>query len=249
MRKWRWISPVAALVLWQLLASLGVLGNTPTPLEVARGMWDLLTEGLPSGHYLHRHLLSSLERVFFGFAAAVVVGVPLGVAMGYSRLFESVADPLVELLRPVPPLAWLPLAVIWFGIGMASSTFLIFLGAFFPIALNTVLGVRSVDSRYVEAARTLGARGRTVLGRVLLPGSLPSIFTGLRIGMGIAWMTLIAAEIVAAGDGYGLGYMIMTGRDLARYDCIIAGIAVIGVVGFLADRLIRVAEKRLLRWR
>lgn len=249
MRKWRWASPVIALGLWQLLAGLGALGHTPTPVAVVRGTWQLITVGLPHGYYLQWHLLASLERVAIGFAIAAVIAVPLGILMGYSRVFESIVDPIVGVLRPVPPLAWLPLAVIWFGIGLASSTFLIFLGAFFPVALNTVLGVRSVDPRLVEAARTLGARDHMVLTRVLVPGSLPSIFTGMRIGMGIAWMTLVAAEIVAASNGYGLGYMIMTGRDVARYDYVVAGIVVIGIVGFLIDWLIRFAEKRLLRWR
>jgi len=155
----------------------------------------------------------------------------------------------VEAIRPIPPLAWAPLALIWFGLGLASAAFIVFLGAFFPILLNTVSGVKSVDPHLVEAARTLGARKRTILGRVLVPGSMPSIIIGMRIGMGIAWMTLIAAELIGVKNGYGLGYMIMTARDLARYDLLVAGMVVIGVVGFLIDWLIRLGEKRLLRWR
>jgi NitT/TauT family transport system permease protein len=187
--------------------------------------------------------------VFTGFAIALVIAVPLGILMGYSEVFKTVVDPLVEVIRPVPPLAWLPLAVIWFGIGLGSAAFIIFLGAFFPIALNTVAGVKSVDPHLVEAARTLGARDRTILGRVLVPGSMPSIITGVRIGMGIAWMTLIAAELVGVKNGYGLGYMIMAARDIARNDLLVAGIVVIGLFGFLIDWLIRLGEKRLLRWR
>ncbi|MBU4194218.1 MAG: ABC transporter permease, partial [Actinobacteria bacterium] len=161
---------------------------------------------------------------------------------------DTVMDPLVEVVRPVPPLAWLPLAVIWFGIGIFSAAFMIFLGAFFPILLNTITGVKSVDPYLVEAARTLGARRRAILLRVLTPGAMPSIITGVRIGIGIGWMTLVAAEMTGVKSGYGLGYMILTARDVARYDIVVAGMVVIGVVGFLMDRLVKYAEKRLLGW-
>ena len=137
----------------------------------------------------------------------------------------------------------------WFGIGLLSAAFLIFLGSFFPILLNTVTGVKSVDPYLVEAARTLGAGRRTILARVLAPGAMPSIITGLRIGIGIGWMTVIAAEMTGVKSGYGLGYMIMTARDVADYSYVVAGMVVIGLVGFLMDRLVKLLEKRLLRWR
>jgi ABC-type nitrate/sulfonate/bicarbonate transport system permease component len=173
----------------------------------------------------------------------------MGVLMGWSKHLDAVMDPLVEAVRPVPPLAWLPFAVLWFGIGLASSSFIIFLGVFFPVLLNTVAGVKSVDPRLPEAARTLGASETTILGRVLVPGASPSIITGIRIGMGIGWMTLVAAEMTGIKSGYGLGYMILTARDYARYDIVASGIAVIGLLGFGIDSCIRLAEKRLLRWR
>lgn len=250
MRKWKVVSPLAALALWQVLAMTGALGKaTPSPWDVVKGLYDLIATGLPPGYHLQGHVAASLLRVFTGFGIALVIAVPLGILMGWSRWFEAVVDPLVEVIRPVPPLAWLPLALVWFGLGLGSSAFIIALGAFFPIVLNTVLGVKGVDSHLVEAARTLGARERTVLWRVLVPASTPSIITGVRIGMGIAWMTLVAAELIGVKNGYGLGYMIMTARDLARFDLLVAGILVIGVIGFLVDWLIRVIEKRLLRWR
>jgi len=247
-RKWKYISPLVALGLWQLLAMVGVLGRTPSPVDVAEGFYDLIVTGLPPGYYLQWHLLASLERVLVGFAFALVLAVPLGILMGWSRGFDTVMDPLVEVVRPVPPLAWLPLAVIWFGIGIFSAAFMIFLGAFFPILLNTITGVKSVDPYLVEAARTLGARRRAILLRVLTPGAMPSIITGVRIGIGIGWMTLVAAEMTGVKSGYGLGYMILTARDIARYDIVVAGMVVIGVVGFLMDRLVKYAEKRLLGW-
>lgn len=249
MRKWRFISPCVALVLWQLFAGLGLLGSTPSPASVVVGMYELAVTGLPPGYGLLGHTLASLQRVLVGFGAAFLLAVPLGILMGWSPVFETVVDPLVELVRPVPPLAWLPLAVTWFGIGLLSAGFLIFLGSFFPILLNTVTGVKSVDPCLVEAARTLGAGRRTILARVLAPGAMPSIITGLRIGIGIGWMTVIAAEMTGVKSGYGLGYMIMTARDIANYSYVVAGMVVIGLVGFLMDRLVRLLEKRLLRWR
>jgi len=249
LRKWKIISPLVALGLWWLLAGLGWLGHTPTPLAVIKGFGHLVATGLPPGYHLQGHVAASLVRVFTGFAIALVIGVPLGIFIGYSKKLEAAVDPLVELIRPIPPLAWLPLAIIWFGIGLASQAYIIALGAFFPIVLNTVSGVKSVDPRLIEAARTLGAGPRTVLARVLVPGAMPSIFTGVRIGMGIAWMSLIAAELVSVQNGYGLGYMIMTARDLARYDLLVAGMVVIGILGYLFDWLIRLLEKRTLSWR
>ncbi len=250
MKKWKVISPLVVLALWQLLAGLGWLGRgTPTPVEAARGLYQLTVTGFPPGYRLPGHVLASLARVLLGFGAAALVAVPLGILMGWSRRFDAVVDPLVEAVRPVPPLAWLPLAITWFGIGYVSAAFLIFLGALFPILLNTVSGVRSVEPHLVEAARTLGAGGRTILARVLAPAALPSVTTGLRIGMGIAWMTVIAAELTGVKSGYGLGYLIMSARDVARMDYVVAGIVVIGVIGFLLDRLIKYAEKKALRWR
>lgn len=249
MKKWVIISPLVALVIWQVLVSAGLLGHTPSPVSVVRGIYQLSVTGLPPGFRLMGHILASLGRVLLGFAFAVTLAIPLGILMGWSSVFNTIVDPLVEVIRPIPPLAWLPLAVLWFGIGYLSAAFLIFLGVFFPVVLNTVSGVRSVEPHLVEAARTLGAKEKTVLARVLVPGALPSVFTGVRIGLGIGWMTLVAAELTAVKSGYGLGYMIMTARDVARYDYVVAGIVVIGFLGFLMDRLIKLAEKRALRWR
>lgn len=250
MKKWKLVSPLAAVAVWQVLTVTGALGRaTPSPWDVLKGLYDLAATGLPPGYHLQGHIASSMLRVFAGFGVALAIAVPLGVLMGWSRWFEAVVEPLVEVIRPVPPLAWLPLALVWFGLGLGSAAFIIALGAFFPVLLNTVLGVKGVDGRLVEAARTLGAREGTILRKVLVPGSIPSIIAGVRIGMGIAWMTLVAAELIGVKNGYGLGYMIMTARDLARFDLLVAGILAIGVIGFLVDWSIRVLEKRLLRWR
>ena len=249
-RWWKLASPVAVILLWQVLSSTGALPeHTPSPTKVVAGLWELTTKGLPPGYRLPGHLFASLERVLLGFAIAALVALPLGLLVGYSKRMEVIVDPLVEALRPVPPLAWLPLAVLWFGIGLFSSSFLIFLGCFFPILLSTISGVKSVEGTLVDAARTLGAKSRSIVWRVMLPGAMPSAVTGLRIGMGIGWMTLVAAEMTGVKSGYGLGYLVLTTRDLARYDLLLADIVVIGLVGFLLDRVIKVAERRLLKWR
>ncbi len=184
-----------------------------------------------------------------GPAAALAAGIPLGLLMGRSWRLRLLVNPFVEILRPIPPLAWVPLAILWLGIGDGSAVFLIFLGAFFPILLNTVAGVLSIDRGVIEAALILGASRRDLFLKVLAPGALPATITGVRIAVGVGWMTLVAAEFTGVKSGYGLGYMIMTARDIQRADLIVAGMFVIGLIGFAMDALIRAAERRLLHWR
>jgi ABC-type nitrate/sulfonate/bicarbonate transport system permease component len=156
--------------------------------------------------------------------------------------------PLFELIRPIPPLAWIPIAILWFGIGIKSAAFIIFLGAFFPILLNTISGVLTIPTILIEAARTLHAKKKDIFVKVLLPGAVPSIFVGMRIGIGIGWMTLVAAEFTGVKEGYGLGYMIMTARDIQRPDEILAGMLIIGVIGLLIDIGLRATESKTIKW-
>ncbi len=251
MKPSRYALPVALLLLWQALSGLGIIPAhlLPSPLAIADGLWDLITIGMPPGYRLGSHLLYSLIRVGWGFLLAAALGIPLGLLLGFSPRLREMVTPVVELVRPVPPLAWIPIAILWFGIGMRSAAFIIFLGAFFPILLNTVGGVTSVSKLLREAALTLGAGRREMLLKVLLPGALPQVFTGLRIGVGIGWMTLVAAEFTGVKSGYGLGYMIMTARDIQRADEIIAGMVVIGLTGLVIDAGLRGLESRLLPWR
>jgi ABC-type nitrate/sulfonate/bicarbonate transport system permease component len=239
------------IIIWQGIAYTGIVPQykLPSPTAVVTAFWELAVTGMPPGHTLPYHLLMSLYRVALGFFAAVAVGVPLGILMGWSRRLQYLVSPFVEMVRPVPPLAWIPISILWFGIGVKSAAFIIFLGAFFPILLNTMAGVQSIPKLLLEAARTLGADQRNLLTKVLLPGALPSIFVGLRIGLGIGWMTLVAAEFTGVKSGYGLGYMIMTARDIQRSDEIIAGMVVIGLTGLVIDALIRKAESKLLPWK
>ena len=250
--KWeRFFPPLISIVVWQGLSSLGWIPfyKLPSPLQVLNGLRELAFSGMPPGHLLHKHLLYSLIRVGSGFALAVILAIPLGLFMGWSRRWQGLIRPLIEMVRPIPPLAWIPIAILWFGIGLKSAAFIIFLGAFFPILLNTVSGVVSINPTLIEAARTLRARGTDIFLKVLLPGSVPSIFVGLRIGIGIGWMTLVAAEFTGVREGYGLGYMIMTARDIQRPDEIIAGMLVIGVMGLLIDWALRKLEARMIPWK
>ena len=242
---------VAVVALWQLLSSSSLFVHQliPSPWETVLSIKALSLTGLPQGYRLITHIEESLYRVLYGFSLALMVAIPLGIIMGWSKVLRELVTPLVEILRPIPPLAWIPLAIFWFGIGLKSAVFIIFLGAFFPILLSTVSGVLSVDTLLIEAARTLGARRRDIYVKILIPGATPAIYTGARIGMGIAWMTLIAAEFTGVKSGYGLGYMIMVARDIQRPDHIVAGMIIIGVIGYTLDICLRGIEHTLLRWR
>lgn len=251
MKKERFFIPLLLILIWQGLSSLQVIPSykLPSPIEIILGFKDLLIIGVPPGNLLHNHMLYSLYRVALGYAIAALLAIPLGLLMGWSPKFLRMIRPLFELVRPIPPLAWIPIAILWFGIGIKSAAFIIFLGAFFPILLNTISGVLSIHPILIEAARTLHAREKDIFLKVLLPGAVPSIFVGMRIGIGIGWMTLVAAEFTGVKEGYGLGYMIMTARDIQRPDEILAGMLVIGVIGLLIDIGLRAMESRMIRWR
>jgi len=252
MKYLKYVIPLTLIVIWQLLSLFEFIPRyrIPSPVEIGIGFKDLIVIGVPRGHRLHKHILYSLYRVGLGYFMAVVFAVPLGILMGWSKRFREIIDPIIEVLRPIPPLAWIPIAILWFGIGVQSAAFIIFIGAFFPIMLNTVSGVISINPRLIEVSLTLGARDRDVLLKVLTPGATPSIFTGMRIGSGIDWMTLVAAEFTGVKQGYGLGYMIMTARDIQRPDQIIAGMLIIGIIGWFIypesranDRLVLIGTK------
>jgi len=250
MRLDRYLMPVLLLVVWQVLSSLHIIPTykLPSPLEIIGGLIDLVRQGMPPGHRLYTHLVHSLYRVAVGFILAAGLGVPIGLIMGWSKRLNRLVSPLIEMVRPVPPLAWIPIAILWFGIGIKSAAFIIFLGAVFPIILNTIDGVVSVRPVLIEAARTLAATNKDILLKVMVPGALPSIFVGLRIGLGIGWMTLVAAEFTGVKSGYGLGYMIMTARDIQRPDEIMAGMIVIGVTGLLINFGLTRLQAVLVPW-
>ena len=212
----------------------------PPPQAIVTAAWELMRTG-----DLFRHLRDSLTREIVAFLWALSA-VPLGIAMGWWKRVEAQVDPIVEMLRPVPPLAWIPLSILWFGVGDTQNEFIIFLGCFFPILVNTVAGVKGIEPNLVRAARCLGADERQTLWRVVLRAALPQIITGIRVGLGVGWMALVAAELVGASSG--LGFLINDARTVLRTDYVIVGMATIGIVGLLIDRVIRGVSRRFLPW-
>ncbi|PLY46723.1 taurine transporter subunit [Lelliottia sp. F153] len=195
---------------------------------------------------LWQHLAASLGRILVALLAAVIVGIPVGIAMGLSPTVRGILDPLIELYRPVPPLAYLPLMVIWFGIGETSKILLIYLAIFAPVVMSALAGVKSAQQVRIRAAQSLGASRAQVLWFVILPGALPEILTGLRIGLGVGWSTLVAAELIAATRG--LGFMVQSAGEFLATDVVLAGIAVIAVIAFSLELGLRALQRRLTPW-
>jgi NitT/TauT family transport system permease protein len=241
--------PLAVLVLWHLATFGRKYSLVPPPSEVALELYDLAFGGIYDDAYsqtLHVHLLASMSRVYGGFALALAAALPLGLMIGRIPIVRQLLDPTFQLLRPIPVTAWLPLAMIMFGLGPRSAFFLVFLGAFYPILINTIFGVRSVDPRLFEAASMLGCQGSAQFFKVVLPASLPAIFTGLRLGLGFAWVVIVVGEMT--GVPTGLGAIIMEARQLSRTEIVICGMVVIGVAGFITDRLVLLLGRWMLRW-
>ena len=236
--------PLAALVIvWEIasLSSASLALMLPPPTEVVSAAVQLIRDGT-----LQADTFASLRRVFVALGVAAAIGLPLGLLMGMSKRVSWFFEPIVDFFRPIPPIAWIPLSILWLGISEAQNEFIIFLAAFFPILLNSVQGVRQVDVQLVRAAKTLGASPLSIALTVLVPGALPSIFVGFRVGIGIAWMALVAGEMVAASSG--LGFLIMQGRQLFRPDFIIVGMVAIGIIGLGLDFAVRLARKWIMRW-
>jgi taurine transport system permease protein len=220
----------------------------PLFLPRPEAIWGAFQQSLAGdidGHTLYGHFAASVARVFAAFALAVAVAVPVGLSMGVSRVARGFFDPPIEFYRPLPPLAYLPLMVIWFGIGETSKIILLFLAIFAPVALAARAGVRSVSQEQIQAARSMGASPWQVVLHVIAPGALPEILVGLRIGMGVGWTTLVAAEMVAADAG--LGKMVFNAANFLRTDVVMLGTIVIGIVAF--EMLMRWVEKRAAPWK
>jgi len=241
--------PLFLVVLWHAAVVTSGTRLVPTPYMVGVMMYDFAFGGVYDDAFsktILTHLLASMQRVYGGFFLAAAIGIPLGLAIGKIMVFRQLLDPTLSILRPIPVTAWLPLSMVFFGLGPRSAVFLVFLGAFYPILLNTVFGVRSVDPRLFEAAQMLGCAGARMFRQVVLPAALPSIFTGLRLGHGFAWILIVVGEMT--GVPTGLGSVIMDGRTLSRPDLVITGMIVIGVAGFLCDQLILAINNHVLRW-
>ena len=256
--KWRWplsrqltlsVATLAVLLaVWWAVAALQLISPLflPPPGQVLQ---KFITIAGPQGFMdatLWQHLAASLTRIVIALLAAVLIGVPVGIAMGLNSTVRGILDPLIELYRPVPPLAYLPLMVIWFGIGETSKILLIYLAIFAPVAMSALAGVKSAQQVRIRAARSLGASRAQVLWLVILPGALPEILTGLRIGLGVGWSTLVAAELIAATRG--LGFMVQSAGEFLATDVVLAGIAVIAIIAFLLELGLRALQRRLTPW-
>jgi ABC-type nitrate/sulfonate/bicarbonate transport system permease component len=245
-RSRRVASLLAFFALWQIVAAY-ILPATrpqaatllPPPSSVVRAFVDLLENGR-----IEADISASLMRLVIGFGVAAFAGVLAGSAMGWWPLVGRLFNPLVDFLRPIPPMAWIPIGLLWFGIGDAQNIFIIFLGAFYPIVVNTYVGVRDVDRNLIWAAQTLGGSRTQILWEIVLPAAFPIVLTGLRIGLGIGWMALVAAELVGASSG--LAYLIEDSRNLLFTERVLLGMALIGILGFVMDQLMRALQRKLI---
>ncbi len=225
------------LASWHICVRLSGSDLFPTPIEVLRGLIELIQRGL-----LAKYIVASLFRVIWGFTLAVLIGVPFGLVLGwYGRAFEAF-NPMIQIFRPISPIAWIPLAILWFGVTDAAPVFLIFLASVFPITVSSIAAVQNMQPVYLRAAQNFGLSRGELFRQVILRASLPQIITGIRIALGVAWLVVVAAEMIAVNSG--LGYLIIDARNAGkRYDLVVAGMVMIGLIGLVLDLLVRQLEK------
>ncbi len=234
---------VLLLAAWYVAIHRQATHLLPDPIQVGSGFLDLIQRGL-----LVKHVVASLFRVSWGFLLATLIAIPAGLVIGWYRRAEMALNPLVQILRPVSPLAWIPLSILWFGVGDLAAVFLIFLASLLPLTLTAINAVESAPRVYIDAGRNFGLNSTELLYRVLFPAVLPRLMIGLRITLGIAWLVVVAAEMIAVNSG--LGFLIVDARNAGnRYDLVVAGMLTIGVIGLILDNGMRSLEKvRSLRW-
>jgi NitT/TauT family transport system permease protein len=234
---------VIAVLFWEAAARLGlpIIGKIPAPSSVIASLNTLIRDT-----YYWESWLVSFKRVFLGFVVAQIVGIPLGLFMGIRRHFRDLTFPIIEVMRPIPPLAWVPTAVIFWPTPEMSMTFVTFLGAFFTMVLNILGGVRNIDIRYIRAAQSLGSTNRDIFRRIVLPATLPSLFTGMTVGMGITWEVVVAAEMIASRSG--LGFLTWKSYVAGDFPAIVIGMISIGVAGYISSSLIRYIGSRFTPW-
>jgi NitT/TauT family transport system permease protein len=232
------------VALWWATVVLTKSAIFPTPWQVVTGTLELAEDGT-----LWEHIGASLFRVGAGFGLAVLFAIPLGLWMGWVRGAFVTLNPVFQILRPISPIAWIPIAILWFGVGNASPIYLIFIASVFPMIVQTTVGVHTIEKRFLRAAENFGVPRKKLFMQVVFPATLPQIITGMRIGLGVAWLVVVAAEMIALRSG--LGYMIIDSRNAGnRYDLVVAGMIIIGLIGLLLDGLMRLLEgMKVVRWR
>jgi NitT/TauT family transport system permease protein len=244
---WRKSLPFATTLLllgiWQLAVARNPLSLTPSPWHVVLGIIELAKGGI-----LVRYVVASLFRITWGYLPACVLAIPVGLVLGRFRRGEYAFGPVFQILRPISPLAWIPISILWFGVGDLAAIFLIFLASFLPLTLGIMSASKNIDTAHLRAARNFGLSERQIIVRVIFPAVMPQLILVLRIALGIAWLVVVAAEMIAVNSG--LGFLIVDARNSGtRYDLVLAGMALIGLIGMILDTLIRELEKLpLVRW-
>ncbi|SKB77382.1 sulfonate transport system permease protein [Lachnospiraceae bacterium] len=235
---------VILVIVWEVVCRYGAVKSysMPAPGMIVQDAVEKLRSGV-----LLKHITVSFLRVLEGFLVALISALILGVLIGLSKHVEQFTELVLQILKPIPPIAWIPLAILWFGIGESSKLYIIFYGAFFPILLNTVDGIHNIDKRYLELGRVYEMKKVRLVSKVILPGALPSILTGIRVGLGNAWVCVVAAEMIAATKG--IGYMLSNGRSMSRADDVILAMLLIGIVGKIMDDVLKILSARLMKWK
>ena len=227
----------ALLSIWHVAATMHPRALIPGPGPVILGIWELSQKGL-----LLKYVIASLFRVTWGYLSAIVLAVPIGLLLGWYRRSGCAFGPLLQIVRPISPLAWIPISILWFGVGDAAAIFLIFLASSFPLAAASMHAVQNVDPTYLRAGRNFGLSDAQLMWRILCPAAMPQLVVALRITLGIAWLVIVAAEMIAVNSG--LGFLIVDARNAGnRYDLVVGGMALIGVIGLLLDTAIRRIER------
>lgn len=240
------VSVILFLIIWDAYARYLNEPYFPGPYNVFKALYSSFFDEDFTGHYMGEHIFASLIRIILGFVIAFIFAVPIGLFMGWSKYVSSAANPIVELIRPIPPIAWIPFAIVFFD-SPWDTTFIIFLGVFFPVLINTIFGVKRLDPIIIDAAKTLGVTRKNILQKVIFPAIVPTIMTGIRIGLGIGWMCLVAAEMVGVTGG-GVGFYILAMSQVGRYEEMFAGMIMIGILGFITVGSASYIERRVSKW-
>ncbi|SHK44433.1 ABC transporter permease [Desulforamulus aeronauticus] len=237
---------LAVLVIWELIVDLGIVPNTllASPIQVVKLFFIKLNTADPDGAVLAVHIATSLKEALLGYSLALIIGIPLGLAMGWFVIVEGLARPIFEMIRPIPPVAWIPLAIFWFGIGLTGKAFIIWASGVVPCVINSFVGVRMTNPTFIRMARTYGASDWEIFKQICIPSALPMVFGGLQVALAASWTALVAAELIAADTG--LGFLITMGRRLLMPDMIVLGMLMVGLTGVVIGVIVDKVEKRLV---
>ena len=237
------------LLIWEIVSDTGIANSRylAAPSTILKLFITKLTDPNPDGAVLGVNILASLQVSLTGFFLAIIIGIPLGLLMGWYGGFESFIRPIFELIRPIPPVSWIPLTIVWLGIGLPAKAFIVFFSAFVPCVINAYTGIKQTSPVLINFAKTCGASNFTIFWKIGIPSSMTMVFAGVRVALGNAWATLVAAEMLAASSG--LGYMILMGRQFARPDLILLGIVIIGIIGVIFTAILSKVENTVLGWK